>query len=47
MQMVSFGDRNVAGEGRKGDPIWADLPDDFGFLGYAVGWSRVVREHLA
>jgi len=47
VRVVGIGDRRAYDEGRKGEPIWLHLPEDFGSRGYAKRRADAINEHLA
>ncbi len=46
VRVVSFGDRKAYEAGRKAEPIFTPLPDDFGTSGYARRRAAAIDEHF-
>jgi hypothetical protein len=47
IRMVGTGDRREFDAGRQGDPIWFDLPEDFGAPAYGVRRKDAIETHLS
>ena len=47
VRTIAFGDRNTFDQGKRGEQIWTQLPDDFGTRSYGKRRAKEIDRHLS